>query len=381
MSHRFRKIVAAAVSVAALAFTGAVGAASASAAPTVSAAQSVAAVTSPPGDLTAVSALSKTNAWAVGCASPTFNACPSSGVDATYHWNGTSWRTVSITSQQGSTLLGVKAIASNNVWAVGTAHNAQIAHYNGTSWKQLTVPALPSALGTSYVLRSVGASSASNVWAVGFTNLARAVTLHYNGTSWKIVPTTTMTNTDLYGVVATSATNVWAVGSTTSTATGNSTALVLRWNGTAWKIIANTLPSFRTILWGVSAVGGQAWAVGATHATANDALVLSCSTTACKRSTSGLGLSNPGGFGEFFASAATSSKDAWAVGARNVHWNGTTWKVTPLPAISQFLLGLVGAAATSTSNAWAVGSYQDSGGTDRALVLHWNGTAWKQVAA
>ena len=33
-------------------------------------------------------------------------------------------------------------------------------------------------------------------------------------------------------------------------------------------------------------------------------------------------------------------------------------------------------AATSASNAWAVGS---TVGSDKTLILHWNGTTWKQV--
>ena len=31
---------------------------------------------------------------------------------------------------------------------------------------------------------------------------------------------------------------------------------------------------------------------------------------------------------------------------------------------------------SSASSAWAVGWYQTSGGTDRTLMLHWNGTSW-----
>jgi hypothetical protein len=34
-------------------------------------------------------------------------------------------------------------------------------------------------------------------------------------------------------------------------------------------------------------------------------------------------------------------------------------------------------AATSATNAWAVGTYLISDGSiPRALILHWNGTAW-----
>ncbi len=35
-------------------------------------------------------------------------------------------------------------------------------------------------------------------------------------------------------------------------------------------------------------------------------------------------------------------------------------------------------AAASASDAWAVGWELTSGGTDRPLILRWNGTGWKQ---
>jgi hypothetical protein len=62
-----------------------------------------------------------------------------------------------------------------------------------------------------------------------------------------------------------------------------------------------------------------------------------------------------------------------------LHWNGTTWKqvASPGPGDSGFLNGV---GATSAANAWAVGTYDD-GTADQTLTLRWNGTAWKQVAS
>ena len=37
---------------------------------------------------------------------------------------------------------------------------------------------------------------------------------------------------------------------------------------------------------------------------------------------------------------------------------------------------LDGVAATSQTNAWAVGYFNNFGGLDRTMALHWNGTAW-----
>ena len=80
--------------------------------------------------------------------------------------------------------------------------------------------------------------------------------------------------------------------------------------------------------------------------------------------------------------AATSASNAWVVGCTHCftskgkalieHWNGTAWKQVPSPAPAGSVLD--GVAASSASDAWAVGST----GT-KTLILRWNGTAWKQV--
>jgi hypothetical protein len=87
------------------------------------------------------------------------------------------------------------------------------------------------------------------------------------------------------------------------------------------------------------------------------------------------------------AAAATSTKNAWAVGYYNngtafqtlvEHWNGMAWKVrtSPDPGGSSSANQLWGATATSAKNAWAVGDF-NNGTADQTLVEHWNGMAWK----
>ena len=83
---------------------------------------------------------------------------------------------------------------------------------------------------------------------------------------------------------------------------------------------------------------------------------------------------------------ATSASNAWAVGTDGSgktlieHWNGTGWKrePSPSPGPNGAYDSLVAVAATSARNAWAVGFAEWIGG-GRALVLHWNGTAWTRV--
>ena len=85
--------------------------------------------------------------------------------------------------------------------------------------------------------------------------------------------------------------------------------------------------------------------------------------------------------------AALSAKNAWAVGYREpsantdvtliLHWNGTTWRQVPSPSPAGGSgAGLDGVAFSSGGNGWAVGT---DGRTNDDLILRWNGKAWKQV--
>lgn len=118
--------------------------------------------------LTAVSADSKNDAWAVG-----YHGSP--GQTVTEHWNGRSWKLVPSPSPgrlQGKAnglLYGVAAISPDNAWAAGFyassprgKQHALLLHWNGRTWRQINVPHY----GPGYapnVLLSVSASSAGNV--------------------------------------------------------------------------------------------------------------------------------------------------------------------------------------------------------------------------
>jgi hypothetical protein len=77
--------------------------------------------------------------------------------------------------------------------------------------------------------------------------------------------------------------------------------------------------------------------------------------------------------------AVTPNCEAWAVGVysprgpqRNLimHWNGTAWKDKTPRRIGRMFTryGLTAVAATSANNVWAVGDFN---------ILHWNGTTWR----
>ena len=102
---------------------------------------------------------------------------------------------------------------------------------------------------------------------------------------------------------------------------------------------------------------------------------------------------SPSSWSELLGVAAISSANAWAVGDRNLnasrtlveHWNGRAWKVqaSPNPGQGRSKYGgglnneLLGVAAVSSTNAWAVGDRENGDANPRTLVEHWNGRAWK----
>lgn len=91
------------------------------------------------------------------------------------------------------------------------------------------------------------------------------------------------------------------------------------------------------------------------------------------------------------AVAATSAKDAWAVGSYNAgdafkslieHWNGVRWSIVPSPNPAggfHTTNDLTAVVALGPKNAWAVGFYEKKTTSFRTLVEHWNGAHWSVV--
>ena len=87
--------------------------------------------------------------------------------------------------------------------------------------------------------------------------------------------------------------------------------------------------------------------------------------------------------------AAPSDTSAWAVGDSNGraytglgskalidHWNGTAWSQASVPSTGYSTNSLAAVSASSASDAWAVGRSEPQRYTWYPLAMHWNGTAW-----
>jgi hypothetical protein len=140
----------------------------------------------------------------------------------------------------------------------------------------------------------------------------------------------------LLGVSAVAADDAWAVGGTGDPEEPTST-LAIRWNGAEWDVVPT--PNAGAVANRFDAVDAlspdAAWAVGRTSDGVGDAPMIAV-------------------------------------------WDGATWSLQPLPAeLGEG--GLTGVAALSTTDVWAAGySGNVTAGSERALLLHWDGTKWSK---
>jgi hypothetical protein len=221
--------------------------------------------------ISGMAAVSSTDVWAVG------RSLSTGGVAQTLieHWNGKAWAVVPSpnASTQNNQLAAVAAISANDVWAVGDFQNASNAfqtlteHWDGTSW---SIVASPSGAGPQAGLLGVAAVSTSDVWAVGDSGSGTLIE-HWNGISWTVVPSPSPAGTVanlLFGAAVVSASNIWAVGESQNSTSGIPQTLIEQWDGTSWSIVASPSPGSASSLSGASAdrSSGQAWAVGSFRA-------------------------------------------------------------------------------------------------------------------
>jgi hypothetical protein len=362
-------------------------------------------ITSEAGVLYSVSAVSASDAWAVGTHDTSAHAVK----PLVLHWNGIRWTRAAIPTSGSADLLGVGVLSRSDAWAVGAypscagpATTAPVLHWNGTGWRQVA-SSIPGGTSGSW-LSGVSVLSRSDAWAVGMyracSRTPTALILHWNGSSWTRAASPSPGGADgwtrLSGVSAVSRSDAWAVGSY-RTGTGAEKTLALHWNGTHWAQVRS--PNLGVELGpfsGVNAVSrSDAWAVWAYHTGtgADKTLMLHWNGTSWIQVAS----PNPGVRGSAVTSvSAISPSDAWAVGGSRtgagesktlvLHWNGTHWTQVSSPSPGgpvggNCVVGCSGGSwlsavtGLSPSDAWAVGTYLTSIGP-KTLVLHWNGTRW-----
>jgi hypothetical protein len=223
------------------------------------------------------------NAWAVG------RSAANGGL--VEHWDGAAWTIVPTPTPaapagstfSGSTLTAVSARTANDIWAVGsfsatkgtTSNSFTLTmHWNGSAWTIVPSPNPATASpinGVRQTLNGVVEISPTDAWAVGNTvdtvsgsfQPDRPIAMHWNGTAWSVATLPNLGGGGLLAsVTASSSTSVWAAGPA-----GGSTS-VLHWNGTSWTPETTPVgPDGQPVMKGISAVPGSAtevWAAGIT---------------------------------------------------------------------------------------------------------------------
>jgi hypothetical protein len=209
--------------------------------------------------LASVAAVSPSDIWAVGSSGVSSGDFPHALIE---HWNGSKWSIVPAADlgSDYSELTSVTAISSTDAWAVGYTlknHYALLTeHWNGSKWS--VVKAVPSHQ-TYQIFTSVTAINASDVWAVGVAGDSAKILLeNWNGRTWNVVQGPANPQfASFYGIAAASATNVWAVGGTVPTGT-------IHWDGMKWSFVSSPNgPYSDNVLSGVAVVSARSvWAVG-----------------------------------------------------------------------------------------------------------------------
>jgi hypothetical protein len=214
------------------------------------------------------------------------------------------------------TLVGVAAVSSGDVWAVGyvltgTPSDPGVAtliqHWDGTNWAVVPSPSP----GAQSSLSAVAVVSADDVWAVGKSD-GGTLAEHWDGTAWNVVPTGSAGSQSgpgyFDGVAAVSSHDVWAVG---SSAPNGGNSLIEHWDGAFWTAVET--PGF----------------------TASPVLT---------------------------DVASFAANDVWAVGTIVSHWDGTRWGVVPGIAENAGFSAVSIVADGSSRDVWAVGLLKGSAG-------------------
>jgi len=287
-------------------------------------------------ELSSVSALSSTDAWAVDGVTGAF-----------WHWTGQAglgggWNMV------GSASVGLNSVfmtAPTDGWAVGSG--GVIYRYAGGGWVMYT--------SVGQTLNSVFFVNQNEGWAVG----AGGAVYHYVSGMWTGPVSPAPTTQNLNAVFMTDPTAGWAVGAA---------GTILQYSNGVWTLLQN-LSGTTQNLNSLSFAGSSGWAVG------NVGTLISLTSQ------------TPQGIpsATFESVYLSSSGDGWIVGCSTggcgsgagepvlVHWNGNSFTRGTSSAITSDLFSVF---MLSPSEGWAVGGI----GTT-PVILHYTGGSWVQVSA
>jgi hypothetical protein len=325
-------------------------------------------------ELHGLDVLSPTLAWGVGTYGEEDFALP-----LVERWDGQQWSAVDAPSVPdfSNHLYAVTAISETEAWAVGASHRGtdlwrtMAMRWDGRAWAIVETPTV----GSVSSLNAVAGVGHDDVWAVGETSTGRkglgtsALVLRWNGTAWKIVDTgVRLTNATLNGVAVVTSDDVWAVGSYSDASGTVNLPLSIHWDGERWT--QAEVPG-EGVLWSVSAASSrEVWAVGNFGP---QSLALGW----YGEEWSPVSSPNPG-MSSVFYSVTASPGEAWAAGSHNddgrdvpyiAQWKNGEWRQISTPPVGR-ISDTLWAIDVTADEGWAAGSsIQDSQGNNAPATL------------
>jgi hypothetical protein len=342
-------------------------------------------------NLTAVSAASATDAWAVGAYYAPSNT--NILVSMAEHFDGKSWTEFPLSNigPNQNTLLAVSELPSGHAWAAGFYINAEYAqqtliqHYDGKSWS--IVPS-PSPGARQNILYGIAAISDTDVWAVGGYQDASSVwhTLaeHYDGSAWSVSKTTLdagAAGNQFYAVTAVSTNSVYATGNQSGSGFPTQ-VLTEHYDGHTWSVLGTPSDTTATpVALGITGTDTLLNVVGDVENSVNPYTTLVA--TGAPGSLSILTNAPNSGAGEndLFGAATASDGSTWAAGwavtpSSLTHFpltlqgvNGQ-WSVVASPDPGTGDTGLAGITAIPGGGLWAVGVTSNNGNFSTLIMYH-----------
>jgi hypothetical protein len=219
-----------------------------------------------------VAAISNSDVWAVGAEQDALGIWHT----LTEHWDGSAWSVINAVEAAGSSgnqFYAVKALASNNVYAVGQRSGTEfpsaalIEHWNGTAWSVVSSP--PDAFASALPLGVTATASTLTVVGQQETDTAPYTTYVATGAPAKLAiastPDAGYGENDLFGVAIGADGSTWAVGWDIDTTTGNHDTLVLQGMNGSWSLALTPSLAGDSGFAAITAIpGGGLWAVGVT---------------------------------------------------------------------------------------------------------------------
>jgi hypothetical protein len=338
------------------------------------------------GRLTGVAAASAGNAWAVGAA-----GSAASEKVLMLHWNGRAWSRVTspkVLDGTAGELTAITVVSGTDAWAVGVTgaagsgkDHSLLLHWNGKAWSQVTSPA--PVIGGN--LNAVTATAKSG-WAVGYVNTnpnapaccaGTPLIFRLTGSKWSRVAEKLGNGAGLNGVAVTAAKTAWAIGMPVAMITG----ALAKWNGSAWSWVGSfPVQGAYQPLEGIAAgPGGTAFAVGNDNNLPGPPISMRWTGKAWQKVTVSAPTES-----QLNAVAFAPGGTVWAAGSTGfdagsdamiVRWSGKAWTRVASPSSGRDVV-LSGLGFATAGNGWAVGDATTASGTSTTVILHWNGTTW-----